>query len=136
MTDYTEEHLRALSVIAAKLAAYVTIRRASAEIAELARERDEARRAVEAARRAKDDLLELMSWEVNVPLRSANGGAIAEMQCRIETQARRLDDLLGQARVASAELCDNQKPPRPLAVGDADLFLSPAGWERRGRQRG
>ena len=47
-TEYTEEHLRALSVVAAKLAAYITLRGASAELAELARERDEARRAAEA----------------------------------------------------------------------------------------
>ena len=45
VTEYSEEHLRALSVIAAKLAAYITIRGASAELAELARERDQARRA-------------------------------------------------------------------------------------------
>ena len=58
VTEYTEEHLRALSVVAAKLAAYITIRGASAELAELARERDEARRAVDAARAAKDELLD------------------------------------------------------------------------------
>ena len=81
-TEYSEEHLRALSVIAAKLAAYITIRGASAELAELARERDEARRAVEAARDAKDELLELVSSELKSPLRATEDGALDEHRAK------------------------------------------------------
>ncbi len=135
MTDYTEDHLRALSVVAAKLAAYFTIRRATAEISELARERDEARCAVDAARRAKDELLELMaSSELDTPLRALNGAVGGELQRTIRAQAQRLDDLLGQARAASAELCRNLRTLAP-AVADEDSS-SPGGWARGGRQRG
>ena len=87
------------------------------EIAELARERDEAGARQRLPGDAKDDLLELISLEFNLPLRSAKGGAIAELERRIQTQARRLDDLLGQARVASAELCQSLHTIAP-AVGD------------------
>jgi signal transduction histidine kinase len=104
VTEYSEEHLRALSVIAAKLAAYITIRGASVEIAELARERDEAWRAVEAARDAKDELLQLVWSELRTPLRSTDDGAGNEVERKILAQAQRLDDLLGQARFASGEL--------------------------------
>ena len=74
VTEYSEEHLRALSVIAAKLAAYITIRGASADLAELARERDEARRAVEAARDAKDELLQLRFSRAQDALASPDDG--------------------------------------------------------------
>ena len=103
-TEYTEEHLRALSVVAAKLAAYITIRGASAELAELARERDEARRAVEAASDAKDELLALVSRSSGSLLLPTGDRALDELDQRIQAQAQRLDDLLGQARLASAEL--------------------------------
>ena len=83
---YSEDHLRALSVIAAKLAAYITIRGASAELAELARERDEARRAVEAAHDAKDELLELVSSELRTPLPLARATTAAS---RSRTRSRR-----------------------------------------------
>jgi len=134
-TDYTEDHLRALSVVAAKLAAYFTIRRATAELSELARERDEARCAVDAARREKDELLDLLAAsELDTPLPSINGGVADELQRSAREQAQRLDDLLDQARIASAELCQNLRTLAP-AVADEDPS-SPGGWARRGRQRG
>ena len=104
VTEYSEEHLRALSVIAAKLAAYITIRGTSADLAEVARERDEARRAVDAARAAKDELLDLVSSELRKPLLSTGNRALDALEQKIQAQAKRLDDLLGQARLASAEL--------------------------------
>jgi len=48
--EYTEEHLRALSVVAANLGGYFTMLRGRAELAELARERDQARRDAERLR--------------------------------------------------------------------------------------
>ena len=130
VTEYSEDHLRALSVIAAKLAAYITLRGASAELAELARERDEARRAVEAAHDAKDELLELVSSELRAPLRARDDGGLDEIADRIQAQAQRLDEVLGQARIASAELRLTLRKVAPALEG-ADPS-SPAGLKRRG----
>jgi len=130
VTEYSEEHLRALSVIAAKLAAYITIRGANADLAELARERDEARRAVDAASAAKDDLLDLVSAEPRIPL-SPGDRPLDELEQRIQAQAQRLDELLGQARLASAELRLTLRTAAP-ALFDADPS-SPGGWKRRGQ---
>jgi hypothetical protein len=104
VTQYDEEHLRALSVIAAKLAAYITIRGASVDLAELGRERDEARRIFEAARYVKDERVELVSAELRTPFRSGGVRAPNELENEIASQAQRLEDLLCQARLASAEL--------------------------------
>ena len=131
VTEYSEEHLRVLSVIAAKLAAYITLRGASADLAELARERDEARRAVDAARAAKDELLDLVSAELRIPLLSSGDRALDALEQRIQAQAQRLDDLLGQARLASAELRLTLREVAP-ALLDVDPS-SPGGWRRRGQ---
>jgi len=131
VAEYTEEHLRALSVVAANLAAYFTIRGAGADLAELARERDEAWRAAEAARLAKDELLELISSELRIPLRSTGASSADELERKIQAQAQRLDDLLGQARHASAELRLSLRKVAP-ALLDEDPS-SPGGWKRRGQ---
>ena len=127
VAEYSEDHLRALSVIAAKLAAYITIRGASADFAELARERDEARRAVEEARDAKDELLQLVSAELMMPVRSKEDGALEH---KIQAQAQRLDELLGQARLASAELRLTLRKGAPALAGDEPS--SPGGSKRYG----
>jgi len=128
--EYTEDHLRALSVIAAKLAAYITIRGASADLAELARERDEARRAVEAARDAKDELLQLVSAERLTPLPTTGDAASHELRQEIQAQAQRLDELLGQARLASAELRLTLRKVVPGLAGEEPPSL---GSKRRGQ---
>ena len=117
--EYTEEHLRALSVVAAKLAAYVLMLRARAELAELARERDEARRAAEAANRAKDEFLALVSHELKTPLSSilawahvlrstddaaARAHAIDEVERSVHAQTKLVDGILELACIASAEV--------------------------------
>jgi signal transduction histidine kinase len=128
--EYTEDHLRALSVIAAKLAAYITIRGASADLAELARERDEARRAAEAARDAKDELLQLVSAERLTPLPTTGDAASPELRQEIQAQAQRLDELLGQARLASAELRLTLQKVVPGLAGEEPPSL---GSKRRGQ---
>jgi DNA-binding transcriptional MerR regulator len=130
VTEYSEEHLRTLSVIAAKLAAYITIRGANADLAEVARERDEARRAVEAARDAKDELLDLVSAELRTPLRSTADGGFGELENKIQGQAQRLEDLLAQARLASAELRLTLRKVAPALAGEEPP--SPGGLKRRG----
>ncbi len=134
VTEYSEEHLRALSVIAAKLAAYITIRGTNADLAELARERDEARRAVDVARAAKDELLELVSSELRVPHISTGDRPgdrpIDELEQKIHAQAQRLDDLLGQARLASAELRLTLRALAPALLEDPS---SRGAWRRRGQ---
>ena len=130
VTEYNEEHLRALSVIAAKLAAYITIRGASADLAEIARERDEARRVIEGARHAKDEIVELVSSELRIYLRLTDDGALEELERQILAQAQHLEDLLCQARLASAELRLTLRKVAPaLEVEDAPL---PDGGKRRG----
>lgn len=129
-TEYNEEHLRTLSVIAAKLAAYITIRGASAELVELARERDEARRAVEAARDAKDELLELVYADLETPRHVSDDRAFFDLEPRVRSLVERLDALLGQARLASAELRLTLRKVAPALVGDEPP--SPAGSRRRG----
>jgi len=128
--EYTEEHLRALSVIAAKLAAYITIRGASADLADLARERDEARRAVEAARDAKDELLQLVSAERSTPHPTTGDGASHELAQEIQAQAQRLDELLGRAHLASAELRLTLRKVVPGLAGEEPTSL---GSKRRGQ---
>jgi signal transduction histidine kinase len=118
-------------VIAANLAAYITLRGASAALAELARERDEARRAVEAARDAKDELLELVSSELRIPLVSAGDRALDQLEQKIQTQAQRLDDLLGEARVASAQLRLTLRKIVPTL--ELDDSSSPDDLKRRGQ---
>jgi two-component system, chemotaxis family, CheB/CheR fusion protein len=135
--EYTEEHLGALSVVAAKLAAYFTTLRARAELAELARERDEARRAADAANRAKDEFLALVSYELKTPLSSilawthilrstANDAAaqargIEEIEGNVQAQTRLIDEILDLACVASAKLRLNLRIVEPAGLIEATI---------------
>ncbi len=117
---YQEWHLRALSVIGAKLAAYLTMLSARAEAAERMRQLEEARRAAETANRAKDEFLALVSHELKKPLTStltwvnvlrSKGALEAEfaraveaIERNIRAQAKLIDDLLDLSCVATAEL--------------------------------
>ena len=129
VTEYSEEHLRALSVIAANLAAYITIRGAGASC----RARQRARRGPPCRRRAraaKDKVLERVSADLKVPLLPA-GDRADELEQKILAQAQRLDDLLGQARLASTELRLTLRAAEP-ALLDEDPS-SPGSGRRRGQ---
>jgi len=124
--------VRALSVVASTLAAYLTTLRARAELVELARERDEARRAAEAANRAKDDFLALVSHELKTPLtsilawshvlRSSTDDAAArlrasdELERNVMAQSKLIDDILDLACIASADLRLNLRTIEPASL--------------------
>ncbi len=117
---YAEEHLCALSVIGAKLAAYLTMLRARDEAAERTRQLEEARRGAEAANRAKDEFLALVSHELKTPLsstltwahvlRSKDTGeaervrAVEAIERNVRAQAKLIDDLLDLSCIATADL--------------------------------
>jgi signal transduction histidine kinase/CheY-like chemotaxis protein len=135
--EFTVEHLQALSLVAAKLAAYFTTLRARAELAELARERDEARRAAEAANRAKDEFLALVSNELKTPLSSilawthqlrsqtddaaARAHAIDEVERNVQVQTKLIEKILDLACIASAKLRLNLRIIEPAGVIKATI---------------
>jgi signal transduction histidine kinase len=135
--EYTEDHLRVLSVVAAHLAAYITTLRAHGELTALARERDQARHAAESANRAKDDFLALVSNELKTPLGAiltsaqraraatddvgAHTLALDELERNVETQARLIDDILDLACIASAELRLDLRVIEPAALIEATI---------------
>jgi signal transduction histidine kinase len=136
-SEYTDEHVRDLSMVAATLAAYLTTLRAQNELVEIARARDEARDAAEAANQTKDHLLALMANELKTPLaailawtqvlRSATddirgrGHALDEIERNVHTQASLVGDILGLARDASTALRLNLHIVRPKSWLEATL---------------
>jgi signal transduction histidine kinase/ActR/RegA family two-component response regulator len=117
---YGEGHVRALSVVAANLAAYFSMLRARTLEVERTRQLEEARRAAETANRAKDEFLALVSHELRTPLntilawadalRSNETGegdrarAFDAIERNVRAQAKLVDDLLDLSCVATATL--------------------------------
>jgi signal transduction histidine kinase/ActR/RegA family two-component response regulator len=117
---YGEEHLRALSLIGAKVAAYLTMLRARDEAADRIRQLEEARRSADAANRAKDEFLALVSHELKSPLSSTlnwahvlrskgtgkaeRDGALEAIERNVRAQTKLIDDLLDLSCIATAEL--------------------------------
>jgi len=130
---FTEQHLRALSVVAAALAAYVITLRDRAELTQLAGERDEARRAAQGADRAKDDVLRLLLREAKVPLAAvlACGRTLRATVDDLPACTRAIDELERAVRAQTAlveglldRACGGAAEPGP---GDVDLPRPRAG---------
>jgi len=117
---YDALHVRRLSIVAAKLAAYFSMLRASALEAERTRQVDEARRSAEAANRVKDEFLAIVSHELRTPLNtilawadtlrsstadaSERTRAFEAIERSVRAEAKLIDDLLDLSCVVSATL--------------------------------
>ncbi len=126
---YDEQHLSVLAVVAAELAAYLTTLALCEEETGRLAELTLARAKAEAANRAKDAFLALVSHELRSPLSAtltwtrllAKAGsdstkaarAIASIERNTRLQVRLIEDLLDVARITSGKFS--------LAVGTTDL---------------
>jgi signal transduction histidine kinase/CheY-like chemotaxis protein len=117
---YGERHVRALSVVAAKLGAYFSMLRASALEAKRVRQLEVLRLAAETANRTKDEFLALVSHELRTPLNTILAWAEAlrskdtreadrtrafeAIERSVRAQAKLIEDLLDLSGIAHATL--------------------------------
>jgi signal transduction histidine kinase/CheY-like chemotaxis protein len=144
--EYGPRHVRSLSVVAAKLAAYFSMLHAVALQAEQTREVEAARQIAETANRAKDEFLALVSHELRTPLtiilawadtlRSDAGEAdrlraFEAIERSVHAQAKLIDDLLDLSCVATATLRLDLHDVDPAAlIKEALQGLRPRAEER------
>ena len=135
---YEEQHVRALSVVAAELAAYFSMLHARDLEAERTRQLEAARQAAEAANRAKDEFLALVSHELRTPLntiltwadalRSDETGtadrtrAFEAIERSVRAQAKLIEDLLDLSGVAAASLRLDLQAVEPAALIKAAIL--------------
>jgi len=134
---YKVRHLRVLSVVGAKLGAFLTMLRTRAEDAERARELEEARRTAESANRAKDEFLALVSHELKTPLASTltwvhvlrskgiredeRARAIEAIERNVRAELKLIDDLLDLSCIATAELRLDLRAVEPVRLIKASI---------------
>ncbi len=129
---YEKRHLRVLSVVAAHLAGYLMMLRARAKETGRIQELEDARRALESALRAKDQLLNLVADEMRTPLAAAmawvrilgsrdltrdeRARAVEAIEHSVRTQTRLVGDLLDLGPRRPARKCVQahaRRRPRP-----------------------
>jgi signal transduction histidine kinase/CheY-like chemotaxis protein len=129
---YEERHVRALSVVAAKLAAYFSLLRALYLDAERTRQLAQARHAAESANRAKDEFLALVSHELRSPLapiltwvdalrsnetrENDRRRAFEAIERSVRKQTKLIDDLLELSGVAAATVRLELQAVEPAAL--------------------
>jgi signal transduction histidine kinase/ActR/RegA family two-component response regulator len=129
---YAERHVRRLSVVAAKLAAYFSMLNSAASEAERMRQLEQAREQAETANRAKDEFLALVSHELRTPLntilvwadalRSNDTPDVERMRAfeaivrSVGIEVRLIDDLLDLSCIANATLRLNLHAVEPATL--------------------
>jgi signal transduction histidine kinase/ActR/RegA family two-component response regulator len=135
---YEGRHVRRLSVVAAKLAAYFSMLRAHAREAERARLLDEARQAAEAANRAKDEFVALVSHELRTPLNTIIAWvdalrakdtseadrmrAVEAIERSVRAEAKLIEDLLDLSCIANATLRLDLRAVEPARLIEAAIL--------------
>jgi len=129
---YDEHHVRSLSVVAAKLAAYFSMLRARSLDAARMRQLAAAHQAAETANRAKDEFLALVSHELRTPLGTILvwADALRSHETRepdrtrafeaigrsVSKQTKLIDDLLELSCIAAASLRLDLRAVEPAAL--------------------
>jgi signal transduction histidine kinase/ActR/RegA family two-component response regulator len=129
---YDALHVRRLSIVAAKLAAYFSMLQSSALSAERIRQVEEARKSAEAANRVKDEFLAIVSHELRTPLNTILAWAdilrstVATESDRLRAfeaiersvcaEAKLIDDLLDLSCIVSATLRLDLRAVEPAKV--------------------
>ncbi len=147
---YDAGHLRRLSVVAAKLAAYFSMLRASALQAERTRQIEAARQSAELSNRAKDEFLALVSHELRTPLntilawadilRSAQAGAperqraFEAIERSVRAETKLIDDLLDLSNIAKAALRLDLQAVEPAKVIEAAVLAQRSRAEQKAVQ--
>jgi signal transduction histidine kinase/ActR/RegA family two-component response regulator len=134
---YEERHVRRLSVVAAKLAAYFSMLRAYVGEAERARQLEEARRIAETANRAKDEFVALVSHELRTPLNTIlawvdalrsketreadRTRAFEAIERSVRAEAKLIENLLDLSCIANATLRLDLRAVEPAKVIQAAI---------------
>lgn len=136
---YSEAHVRRLSVVAAKLAAYFSLLSAVALEKERAHQLEQSRELAEAANRAKDEFLALVSHELRTPLttilvwadalrssdtcESERLRAFEAIVRGVRAEVRLIDDLLDLSCVADASPRLDLRALEPAKLIEAALTV-------------
>jgi len=141
-SPYEERHVRSLSVVAAKIAAYLSLLQGIVREAARTEELAEARLAAEAANRAKDEFLALVSHELRTPLSSilawadalrsndipeaARNRAVDAIERSVRIQTKLIADLLDLSCISVASLRLDLRAVEPAAlIKDAIRTVQP-----------